>query len=50
MTAVDFVGSSGSVAPEFFSSTIDSPAALRAAARSAAVRKLAGSVAFAWLT
>ena len=50
MTAVFLLGSSGSVLSSFFSSTIDLPAALRAAARSAAVRKLAGSVAFAWST
>ncbi len=37
MTAVDFAGSRGSVCPEFLSSTMDLPAALRAAARSEAV-------------
>jgi hypothetical protein len=47
MTAVDLPGSSGSVPPSFLSSTIERPAAWRAAAtasgRSCAASALAGS-------
>ena len=50
MTAVFLPGRSGSVASPFFSSTMDLPAAVRAAVRSAGVRKLAGSTALAWST
>ncbi len=50
ITAVFFDGSSGSRPFEFFSSTIERLAALRAAARSASVTKLASSFAFATST
>ena len=40
----------GASAPSFLSRTIDLPAAVRAAARSSAVTKLAGSTALVWST
>jgi hypothetical protein len=50
MTAVFFDALSGSVGPSFLSSTIERPAASRAAARSLSVTKLFGSCALATST